>query len=119
MKEIVFDMDGVICTQTEGDYDNAIPNKEAIEVINKLYDEGNKIVIYTSRFMGRCNNDIDKVYKEGYEFTINQLKSWDVKFHELVMGKPRCNILVDDRSVFYKDDWKEIYLRIKEKSVKL
>ena len=119
MKEIVFDMDGVICTQTGGDYDNATPKNEAIEVINKLYDEGNKIVIYTSRFMGRCNNDVSKVYKEGYDFTLNQLKSWDVKFHELVMGKPRCNVLVDDRSVFYKEDWDEIYKRIKEKTVRL
>ena len=28
MKEIVFDLDGVICTQTNGDYEKAEPKKE-------------------------------------------------------------------------------------------
>jgi len=112
MKVICFDLDGVICTQTEGDYETAVTNKKAIELINKLYGEGNTIIIHTSRFMGRNNNDITETYKEGYDFTLKQLRSWNVKFHKLVMGKPRCDVFIDDRSVFFKNDWNEIYKRI-------
>lgn len=116
MTVICFDLDGVICNQTPGDYEKAKPNKKAIELINRLYAEDHTIVIYTARFMGRNNNDVIKTYKDAYDFTIKQLRSWKVKFHELHMGKPRFNLLVDDRSVFFKNDWDEIYEKIKEKS---
>jgi len=114
MKKICFDLDGVICSQTTGDYENAIPNKKAIEVINELYDKGNKIIIFTSRFMGRNQNNIEKTYSQGYEFTLKQLKEWKVKFHELIMGKPRYDILLDDKAVFFKKDWKEISRQLKK-----
>ena len=114
MKVICFDLDGVICNQTEGDYENAVPDKEAIEVINRLFDEGNRIIISTSRFMGRNNNNVIETYKNGYEFTLKQLKAWKVKFHELHMGKQRYDVLVDDRSVFFENDWKKIYQKLIE-----
>jgi hypothetical protein len=84
-------------------------------MINALYEEGNTIIIYTSRFMGRNKNDIIKTHKEGYEFTLKQLASWGVKFHELIMGKPRYDLLVDDRAIFYKKNWKQISEEINEK----
>jgi capsule biosynthesis phosphatase len=115
MKIICFDLDGVICNQTEGDYENAIPDREAIKIINRLYDQGNRIIVSTSRFMGRNKNNIIATYKEGYEFTLKQLKGWKVKFHELNMGKPRCDALVDDRAVFFERDWKKIYRTLTEK----
>ena len=48
--------------------------------MNKL---GENMKIYTARYMGRENNDINKVMEVGYEFTFNQLKSWGLKFHKL------------------------------------
>ena len=115
MKTICFDLDGVICRQTEGDYHNASPNKEAIMLINDLYDNGNRVVIYTSRFMGRNNSDVIKTHKEGYDFTVKQLKTWGVKFHELSMGKPRYDLVVDDKALFYKEDWNEIKREIESR----
>jgi histidinol phosphatase-like enzyme len=108
MKTICFDLDGVICSQTEGDYSTAVPDREAIELINWLYEKGSRIVIYTSRFMGRNNSDVLKTHKEGYDFTVKQLKGWGVKFHELAMGKPRYDIVVDYKALFYRADWKGI-----------
>ncbi len=108
MKVICFDLDGIICGQTEGDYEKAVPSKEAIETINRLYDEGHKIIIVTSRFMGRNNSNVIETYKNGYDFTVRQLKGWGVKYHELHMGKPRYDVLVDDRSVFFENDWPKI-----------
>ena len=104
VKRICFDIDGVICTQTTGDYENAKPIPEAIKLVNKLYAEGFKIFLFTARFMGRNQNDWKSAYEEGYDFTKKQLNSWGVKYHDLFFGKPNTDIIVDDRAVFYKPD---------------
>mgnify|MGYP003656615919 FL=1 len=43
------DIDGTICNITNGEYKLAEPNRENINKINKLYDEGNEIVYWTAR----------------------------------------------------------------------
>ena len=43
------DIDGTICTSTEGDYEKAEPFMKNIKKINKLYDEGNEVVYWTAR----------------------------------------------------------------------
>ncbi len=104
-KTFIFDIDGTICPTCNGDYQNLKPYKEAIKVINKLYNEGNKIIFYTARFMGKNGNNVIESYKQGYNFTLKQLKGWGFKFHELYMGKPNGDILVDDKSIFFKKSW--------------
>ncbi|MGB6805403.1 MAG: hypothetical protein WBE81_02180, partial [Pseudolabrys sp.] len=42
-------IDGVICTNTYGDYEKAEPIKYFIAQINSLYDFGHKIVLFTAR----------------------------------------------------------------------
>ena len=58
-------------------YSDAKPNIKEIEISNKLYDEGNIIIIHTGR-------NWDK-----YVMTKNQLKKFGINHHELVMGKPQ------------------------------
>ena len=93
----VFDIDGTVCTHTDGDYENAKPLLKRVEKVNDLYERGNKIIFMTARGMGRSNNDRDFAYKEFYDFTYNQLKSWGLKFHELYLGKPEADIFIDDK----------------------
>ncbi|MES2953219.1 MAG: hypothetical protein V4674_01540 [Patescibacteria group bacterium] len=112
-KRISFDLDGVICTNTEGDYAKAKPIKEAIAIVNKLYDEGHQINLFTARFMGRHKNDWKSAYEEGYMFTKKQLESWGVKFHELFLGKPSSDIFIDDRALFFTPDWKLLETEIR------
>lgn len=112
MKTICFDLDGVLCNQTSGDYENSIPNREAVEILNRLYDEGNRIIIYTSRFMNRNNGDIVETYKSGYEFTRQQLVGWGIKYHALYLGKPIYDIVIDDKAICCASDWEEIYKQI-------
>ncbi|MFH1593011.1 MAG: hypothetical protein ABIB47_06630 [Candidatus Woesearchaeota archaeon] len=117
-KTLLFDIDGTICSQAEpgAGYDEIEPNKEAIEVINKLYDEGFKIIFHTARFMEWNKGDVLKLYRsDGHNFTKKQLEKWGVKFHELHMGKPPSHVIVDDRAIFFKADWKKIYEEIKSK----
>lgn len=115
-KRICFDIDGVLCNQVEGlDYREAKPNKEAIALVNKLYNEGHTIYLYTARFMGRNKNDWKKAYEDGYAFTKAQLEGWGVKFHDLFFGKPNLDIIVDDRAVFYKPDLNLIEKEIRKR----
>jgi hypothetical protein len=114
-RKIVFDLDGCLCTQVDGDYENAQPFPGAISVVNKLYEDGYTVLIYTSRFMGRNRNDLHKAYHDGYEFTKRQLAGWGVQYHCLMMGKPPADVVVDDRAVFFTPDWQAIDRQIREK----
>ena len=87
-----FDIDGTICTQVDdGEYKNAKPIKNRIEIINKLYDEGNKIIFLTARgFVSKIN---------WYELTVSQLERWGVQYHELYLNKPHADIYIDDKGL--------------------
>ena len=104
-KKYCFDLDGVICKTKKNYYTKSKPIKSSIKVINKLYDEGNYIFIYTSRFMGRSKENIKLANKKGYELTLNQLKKWNLKFHKLLMGKPSYDVIIDDKAVGFTSNW--------------
>jgi len=107
-RKIVFDLDGCLCSQTDGDYEKATPIREAIDLVNRLYDRGHEIIIHTSRFMGRSHGEVARAYNEGFTFTQQQLRAWGVRYHLLVMGKPAADLVVDDRGVFFRPDWDRI-----------
>ena len=98
MKYVV-DIDGTICTQSGTDYESAEPILERIEKLNSLYDAGNEMVYFTARGMGRHNGNTHKAYKQFYEFTRQQLVSWGVKHHDLILGKPAADVYVDDKGI--------------------
>jgi CMP-N-acetylneuraminic acid synthetase len=89
-RRFVFDIDGVIAQlQSENNYAIALPNQPMIELINKLYDMGNKIILLTARG-----------YVTGIdwkEITEQQLGSWGLKYHELYFGKPNADYYIDDK----------------------
>ena len=97
-----FDIDNTICKTKGKNYRNAKPNKDVINLINKLFDNGHTIKILTARFMGRNNDNVKLAYKKGYKSTLRQLKNWDLKFHKLLMGKPSFDILIDDKALGFK-----------------
>tara|TARA_B100000131_G_scaffold318971_1_gene363901 strand:- start:247 stop:582 length:336 start_codon:yes stop_codon:yes gene_type:complete len=102
-KVYVFDIDGTICTLTDGDYAKSEPIQSRIDTVNRLYAENNKIVFQTARGMGRTQNNSELAIKMFHDFTYNQLKSWGVNFHELFLGKPAGDIYVDDKSFNDRD----------------
>ena len=103
MKTYVFDIDGTICTLSNGKYEDAKPLKERIAHVNNLYDEGNTVIFQTARGMGRFKNNKEKAEKLFYELTVKQLNSWGVKYHELFLGKPAGDFYIDDKGVNDKD----------------
>lgn len=98
-KVYCFDIDGTLCTNTEGDYQKAQPLYDRIEKLNALYDQGCKIVLFTAR------GSTTKI--DWSEVTKAQMNAWGVKYHELLFGKPYADIFIDDKAVNDKDWFKE------------
>lgn len=106
MKKIIcFDLDNVICKTHKSDYRNSKPIKKNIKFIMLLFRKGFVIKIFTSRYMGRNNENAIKAAKNGYKFTLKQLKSWKVPFHYLIFGKPSYDLIIDDKSLHFKKNW--------------
>ena len=85
----VFDIDGTLCKEQEEwwKYDQAVPILENILKLNLLHGQGHQIIIHTARF------------EEDYKVTMQWLKKHGVKFHSLVMGKPRGEVYVDSNAL--------------------
>lgn len=89
---IYVDIDDTICTRSEDlDYSKAKPMYERIDKINKLFDEGSKIVYWTARGTG---SGID-----WRAVTEKQFRDWGVKYHELHFGKPIYDLFIDDKNI--------------------
>jgi glycerol-3-phosphate cytidylyltransferase len=95
-----FDLDETIClTPSDRNYFEAIPYIKVINTINKLYDEGHEITIFTAR---GSTSKID--YND---LNVNQLNTWGVKYHHLIdKGKPSYDLFVDDKAINSKT-WRE------------
>ena len=89
------DIDGTLCTNTDGDYPAAEPFHEIITQINRLFSEGHHIVLNTARG-GTTGIDWRKL-------TENQLKEWNVNYHSLHMGKPSADYYIDDKAINVSD----------------
>lgn len=91
-KTFVMDIDGVLANiSPNNDYSLATPRQHNIAKLNKLYDAGHKIILFTARG-----------YVTGidwYQETEQQMQRWGVKYHELHLGKPAADVYVDDKMV--------------------
>jgi len=89
---IYVDVDETICNSPPSrDYSLAIPIKENIAKINRLYDEGNEIVYWTAR--GTMSG------LDWTETTKKQLIEWGAKHHDVKLGKPHFDLYVCDKSI--------------------
>jgi hypothetical protein len=104
-KTFCFDLDGVICKTYKKYYSRSKPYKSVINLINSLYDDGNSIIIFTARYMGRSLERESVARKKGYSSTFKQLNSWGLKFHKLRFGKPSYDVFIDDKNFSYKKNW--------------
>ena len=91
-----FDIDGTLCSKTDGRYEEAEPYLQRIAVVNALYDMGHTIKLFTAR--GTVTG-ID-----WRDLTVRQLSDWQVKHHQLLFGKPEADVFIDDRAI-NADSW--------------
>ena len=89
----VFDIDGTLCTLVKNaEYEKAQPLINRIKSVNKLYEEGHYIKLYTAR---GSQTGIDWT-----DITKDQLCQWNLKFHELIINrKPHGDLFVDDKAI--------------------
>ena len=99
--KIYVDIDETICYYSgERNYKNALPYKDRILEINKLFDRGDEITYYTAR---GSTTGID-----WYDETLNQLKRWGCKYHNLSVGeKPHYDLLICDKAVNSEEFFKK------------
>ena len=81
VKNYLIDIDGTITDDVPNEEPERMvtcePYEDALEIINKWYDEGHVITFFTSRT------------EEHREITETWLKQFGFKYHGLLMGKPR------------------------------
>ncbi len=112
LKTICFDIDNVVCkTNQKKDYKTSKPIKKNIKVINKLYNNGFYIILYTARYMGRTNGNLKEVKRKIKPLTLKQLKNWNVNYHKIYFGKPSFDLFIDDKSLFFNKNWGENLLK--------
>ena len=107
MKKLIycFDLDNVLCKSFGSNYKKSKPILKNIKILKILKKKGHYIKIFTSRYMGRNNENKMLAKKQGYKFTKKQLDSWGLKYSKLILGKPSYDIFVDDKSIFFKKNW--------------
>ena len=116
-KRLIVDCDGVIADKDHGGiYANAGPLQHGIDQVNKLYDMGYEIVLYTARYGDREKGNINRQYERGYREWTDWLEKHGVKYHHAFMGKIAGVLYIDDKAARVNGDsedgwgdvWKEI-----------
>ena len=90
-----FDIDNTLVTTNGSDYEHCVPIQHRIDRVNRLFEEGHTIYLFTARGMTSG--------KDLYEFTANQMQNFGIKYHQLIMGKPNVDVFVDDKAISPKD----------------
>ena len=116
---IAFDFDGTITKRNT--YPTCTEIREGIkQCINKLFDEGHSIMIFTCRDAAHFTqipaylNMIQYLSEHGINYhIINKNVTPSISFNPT---KPYWNILIDDSALGFNDDWtgEDIYNLIKK-----
>jgi hypothetical protein len=98
--KIFVDIDETIFKTKGMNYEDSIPIQKNIDMINKLFDAGHEITMWTARGSG---SGLDWT-----EVTTEQLNRFGVKYHTLKFGKPIFDLFIDDKVMnsenFFRDE---------------
>ena len=119
LKTIIVDCDGVIAGKDNGgNYADAPPMRHGIEQVNKLFDLGYEITLFTARYGDRERGNIHKQYDRGYREWTDWLKDNGVKYHNAYMGKPAGVLYIDDKAARVRGDnalgWEEVWKEVED-----
>jgi uncharacterized HAD superfamily protein len=107
-KIFLIDIDGTVCEDIKNEdsllYPYAKPYEDALDIINKWHEKGNKITFFTAR------------EEKDREVTEKWLHDNGFLYHSLVMDKPRIKdgqeyVWIDNRkvrAVTYMGTWSEL-----------
>ena len=92
--KLAFDLDDCICSRPDNiehlgaeKYNHCKPINSMIEIVNECYNQGHHITIYTARGMTTFSGDVNKIYSELYNITINHLNflEYTMKYQQLYL----------------------------------
>lgn len=98
-KTLIVDYDETLAIDNgKRDWDNAIPNIQLINELNRLYADGWTINIYTARGHLSCNSreEAEKTYRPQME---KWLKKHNVSYNLLSFNKPLGVYYIDDKAI--------------------
>ena len=101
-KRIVVDFDDTLAFHQNRKFDEALPNQPLIDKLNKLYDEGWQIDIFTARGSISCESR-EAARLKYEESMIKWLNKHGVKFHMLSFDKPLAAYYIDDKGIMPED----------------
>jgi len=88
---ICIDLDGTICDEPNIEpperYKHVKPYPEVVQMLRKFHERGHHITIHSARF--ECDREITEKF----------LKENKIPYDELILGKPRAEIYIDNRSI--------------------
>ena len=97
-KRIVCDFDDTLSFAENRDFKNAKPNTNLIQELNRLYDSGWTIDIFTARGHLSC-----KDRKEAENTYRNDIEEWlsnnNVYYSSLSFNKPLAVLYIDDKAI--------------------
>jgi uncharacterized HAD superfamily protein len=94
--KLIIDIDGTICEENrQFSRSLAKPLPNAVKSLKALKKKGYILILYSARTWAE------------YEMTLNWLKSYDIPFDQLILGKPEGDYWIDDRAIKYTN-WKEV-----------
>ena len=86
-----FDIDNTLLQTVGNDYEKSTPIQHRIDRVNRLFDEGHIIYLFTARGMA-SGRDL-------YPLTEKQINDFGIKNHGIIMGKPDVDVFVDDKAI--------------------
>jgi hypothetical protein len=99
---VICDIDGVLAYPVNDyrEYSSAQPNLVMRDVLRRLRQQGDKIVLHTSR------------WKEDRQVTEEWLSQHGFPYTEIVFGKPLGDIYIDDKAMRIEAGEEERFLEI-------
>jgi hypothetical protein len=94
-----FDLDETLCSCEGENYELAYPIVSRIDFVNKLFESGHIIKIFTARG--------SKTGIDWTAVTLKQLSRWEINYHELIFGKPYADYYIDDKGISDQDFFRE------------
>ena len=110
---LVFDIDDTISIHKNRDYVNAIPIQPVIDKLNELHDRGYYIKLFTGRGQLSCKGNLALIIERNQAVLEDWLKRHNVKYDELIFGKPLGDWYIDDKGMDVDDFLKAEFCELK------